>query len=397
MRIIERYILRRAFVLFLATLVATLAIVWVTQALTRINLVTSSGQSALAFLQVASLILPSIVPEVLPFAVAIAVAQTFAAMNADSELVVVNAAGAPRSVVARPVLVLALLACATSFIFTNYINPDARQRFRELIADARSDLIGLVMQEGTFRQIEFGLYIQVAEQLPGGDLGGVFVADSRQLGVDLIYYAKRGSLVERDSARLLVMRDGVIQRKTYGGEVSVIKFDNYTFDLALFTPADRLSVSASDQTLDFLMRPDPNDAGFQREPGEFRAELHRRFSEWILPLVFALVGIAVGGDARSHRESRVSPILTVLTIAMFVRLLSFFMVSMIEQDARYVLGIYLLPAAVSAIALWFFATGRPMELPVSWVDRLSVAFARVNDRLALFGARLRGAGPRRVP
>ena len=96
MKVVERYILRRAFGVFAAALFWTLAIVWTTQVLTRIDFVTTSGQSALAFFELATLILPSVIPVVIPFAVAIAVAQTLSMMNTDSELVVISAAGASR-------------------------------------------------------------------------------------------------------------------------------------------------------------------------------------------------------------------------------------------------------------------------------------------------------------
>ena len=71
MKLIERYILRRASLMFVATLVPLLGIVWVTQALTNINLVTDSGQSTFAFLKLATLILPSVIPIILPFALVI--------------------------------------------------------------------------------------------------------------------------------------------------------------------------------------------------------------------------------------------------------------------------------------------------------------------------------------
>ncbi|MCB1418947.1 MAG: LptF/LptG family permease, partial [Notoacmeibacter sp.] len=74
--IIERYILRRASVIFAAAMISTLAIAWTTQVLKRINLVTDTGQSAAAFLELATLILPSVIPEILPFAMAIGIAQT---------------------------------------------------------------------------------------------------------------------------------------------------------------------------------------------------------------------------------------------------------------------------------------------------------------------------------
>ncbi len=43
MKVVERYIMRRALVLFLGALAWTLTIVWTTQVLARIDLVTDSG------------------------------------------------------------------------------------------------------------------------------------------------------------------------------------------------------------------------------------------------------------------------------------------------------------------------------------------------------------------
>src|SRR6185312_2107233 len=114
MKVVERYIFRRTFMMFMGALLWTMAIVWTTQVLARINLVTDSGQSALTFFELATLILPSIIPIVVPFALIIAVAQTLSVMNSDSELVVVSAAGGSRHIIAHPVVILALLASVFS-------------------------------------------------------------------------------------------------------------------------------------------------------------------------------------------------------------------------------------------------------------------------------------------
>lgn len=397
MTVIQRYILRRSFIAFAGVMASTLAIVWITQALTRINLVTTSGQSLATFLHISTLILPAIIPEVLPFAVAVGVALTFSQMNNDSELVVVTAAGSSPATLARPVLVLAVCAGLASFALTNLVNPDARLRFQEMISSARGDLINLVLQEGTFRQVERGLYIQIGEQLADGELGSVFVADSRQEGVDLVYYAKRGSLGQADGLRLLVMRDGMIQRKAPGGDVSVIRFDVYSFDLSVFGPAaDMRSLDPPDQTLSFLLDPDPNDPLVRRKPGEFRAELHRRLAEWSLPIVFALIAMAVAGDARSHRESRIHPLITVVTIAVAVRLLSFFAVGLAEDSPGMIAMIYGVPIGASLVALAFIVQNRTMELPVGLLERLAAMLERLRRAagvaLGLRGAR-RAGGP----
>jgi lipopolysaccharide export system permease protein len=389
MKVLERYILRRAFEVFVASMAWTLAIVWTTQVLARIDLVTDNGQSAFTFFEFATLILPSITPTVMPFAIIIAVAQTLSAMNADSELAVIYAAGSSRSVVARPVLVLATLAAVFSFAVDNGVDPYARERGRHLVAEARGDLLSLIVQEGTFRKISDGLFVQIGERLPDGQLGGIFVADSRQPGIDLIYYAKTGAVVEKDGQRnLLVMRDGVVHRKTPQGDVSIVRFDSYAFDLSAFTrSANQITMYPKDRTIAYLINPDPNDPVFQEQPQSFRAELHRRFSEWTYSIVFALIGIAVAGDARSHREGRIHPMITAVAICLLVRWAGFFVTNQTQTKAWLTPFIYAVPGSAAALALWFIATNRALELPLSWTEKLSAFVGRLAERLSGNGRR----------
>jgi len=203
------------------------------------------------------------------------------------------------------------------------LNALARLEFRTLIGAARADLISLVLQEGTFRELDDGLYVQIAERLPGGELKGVFVADSRSEGTDLVYYAKTGSVTDVKDNKILLMRDGMIQRKLKAGDVSVVRFHSYAFDLSQFAAGpDSITMFPKDRSLAFLLDPDPNDPMYQKIPGQFRAELHGRLAGWTFPLVFALLGLAVAGDPRSHREARVSPLFTVLVLALLVRWLA---------------------------------------------------------------------------
>ena len=58
MKLFETYIVRRVGMMFLVALLPVLAIIWTTQVLQRINLVTDSGQSIGSFATLATLILP---------------------------------------------------------------------------------------------------------------------------------------------------------------------------------------------------------------------------------------------------------------------------------------------------------------------------------------------------
>ncbi|WP_280821089.1 LPS export ABC transporter permease LptF [Pseudaminobacter soli (ex Li et al. 2025)] len=389
MKVVERYIMRRTFAMFLGAMLWTLAIVWTTQVLARLNLVTDSGQSALTFFELATLILPSIIPIVVPFALIIAVAQTLSTMNSDSELVVISAAGSSRLIVARPMIILALLASVFSFAVDNGIDPYSRERGRQLVAAAQADLLSLVIQEGTFRKVDEGLYVQVGERLPDGQLGGIFVADSRQPGTDLVYYAKTGAVLQDADKSMLVMSDGVVHRKSPDGDLSVIRFTSYTFDLSTFTAAaGSYTMYPKDRPLPYLMNPDPNDKQFQKNPQSFRGEVHRRLTEWLYPLVFALIALAVAGDARSHREGRIHPMITAIAIALFVRWLGFFVTNQATSDPLFSPLVYAVPLIASLVAIGFIRSNRTMELPMSWADAISNSARRSTEFLSSLWQRL---------
>ncbi|WP_316861293.1 LptF/LptG family permease [uncultured Cohaesibacter sp.] len=67
----ERYIFTRAMTAFLMTVTVLTAIVWLTQALRDMDLVTSKGQTLLIFFSMTSLVLPTLVMVIAPFAVLI--------------------------------------------------------------------------------------------------------------------------------------------------------------------------------------------------------------------------------------------------------------------------------------------------------------------------------------
>ena len=72
---IGRYIFRTTFGAFLLVLVSLTAVIWMTQALRDIDLMTSQGQTILVFIGITSLIIPLLVLVIAPIALVIAVAH----------------------------------------------------------------------------------------------------------------------------------------------------------------------------------------------------------------------------------------------------------------------------------------------------------------------------------
>lgn len=367
MNLLETYIFGRIFRMFVASLVPVLAIIWITQVLGRINLVTDSGQSISSFAALATYMLPTLIPIVMPFAVTIAVTQTLQTMNADSELAVVDAAGARRSVLYKPALILAAALCIVSFSVDNFLEPISRLGMRKTIAATYADLLSSVIEEKAFRKIDEGLYVQISERVQGRVLRGLFVADSRDPNFDMVYYAREGAVDENGGT--LIMKDGEIHRKIEGGQVSVIHFDSYSFDLSeLSASRGEATLRAVDRDLPFLFNPDPNDPYFKDKPLDFQAELHRRLTDWFFPITFALISLMVAGSAHSHRERRLNPLISSLFIAFVYRWITFYLANRIENGVGGPGPLYIFLVATNLLmvaAIWRNANrlGRPALFP----------------------------------
>jgi lipopolysaccharide export system permease protein len=392
MKLLELYILRRVGQMFLTALLPVLAIIWTTQVLARINLVTDSGQSVGSFMKLATLILPTIIPAVLPFALVIGITQTLTAMNNDSELAVIDAAGAPRRTISRPLLIAAAALSVFSFLMANFVEPKLRVGTREMIAAAYADLLSTVIEEKNFRRIEDGLYVQISERLSGRVLRGLFVADSRDPAFSLIYYAREGAVDESGTA--LVMKDGEVQRKTPEGDVSIVRFDSYSFDLSdLSQTRSPARLHAIDRDLSFLLNPDPNEPDVQKNGGEYRSELHRRLSTWAMPLVFALISLVICGNARSHREARLHPMASSLAIALGLYWLSNYTVKLAEGDAVYVPLVYAVPVIGGGLSAFLLFSGRQLRLPRA----VRHALARLWSAMSAYFPRRESSGKGSVP
>lgn len=392
MRLIEWYILRRVAIMFFAVLGSAVGIAWIVQILQRINFLTTSGQSLTTIIQFSSLLLPAVIPMVMPFALVIAITQTLSTMNQDSELVVINASGASRAAVVRPILLLAVLVSISSFMIANFVDPYSRMNMRSMLAEASADLLNVIIQEGTFRKVSDNLYVQIAERNPDGSIGGLFIADSRDPQIDLIYYATDGVIANNGTQDLILMKQGEVQRReVQSGNVSIIKFDSYSFDLSQFTDgAEDVSYYAKDRPLTYLLNPDPNDPAVQTRPLSYKAELHSRFTEWLYPMVFAFVALVLAGDSRSHREARVSASFSAITLSLVIYWAGYYFTEGASKEESYIKFTYIIPISVMLLCSYLLISGRRLGLPDNIAKPLNMVFGKIWALIQTIRSRFNG-------
>ena len=172
---ISRYIFRTTLGAFLVVLVSLTAVIWVTQALRDIDIMTSQGQTILVFVGITGLIIPLLILVIAPIALLIAVAHVLNKLSSDSEIIVMNAAGMSPWVLFRAFLAAAVVVSLLVGAISAYFAPKGLRMLRDKLTEVRANVVSTIVQPGRFSAIENGVTIHIRERRPNGQLAGIFL------------------------------------------------------------------------------------------------------------------------------------------------------------------------------------------------------------------------------
>ncbi len=159
---IERYIFRTAALAFLAGLVALTGVVWVTQALRQIDLLTSKGQTILVFLTITGLTVPSLLAIIAPVALFAGVLYSLNKLNGDSELVVMSASGDFAGTLLRPFLLLFVLVFLLVAALYVEVMPRSFDAIEALTALIHADFIANFARPGAFNEMDARFHLPLS-------------------------------------------------------------------------------------------------------------------------------------------------------------------------------------------------------------------------------------------
>ncbi|WP_346912514.1 LPS export ABC transporter permease LptF [uncultured Roseibium sp.] len=394
MKILEKYIIRRAFYAFAMTLIAMTGVVWATQALRQLDLVTSKGQTIIQFISITMLAMPFLIVIVAPFALMIALILVLNALSGDSELIVIDATGGSRFLVLKPVLIFAAAIMALVAFNSLYLSPMGLAKLRSEITRVRADLVANIVKPGRFISVEDGLTFHIRNRSGNGTLDGLLLHDTRDADTAFTYQAETGEIVEAANKTLLVMRNGTIQRRPKNqGDISIVRFESYAFDLSNLIPeASQPVYKASERSTANLMAPARNDAYALQNPEKLQTELYDRFSQPLYSLAFGVIVFAFLGKARTTRQNRSVSVLGAIAACVGLRTAGFGVTSMADGNIGVLALLFLVPLMGIAIASWFIFREQAGPAP-KWLthrtEQLSALIERIAERLS--GRNMRGA------
>jgi len=379
MKLIERYIFRKAGWSTAIVLASLAGVVWIIQALRDVDIITSKGQTILAFLSLTLLAVPNLLLAIIPVALLLATIHTVNAMNANTELVVVSASGSSNWTIAKPLLALALIASLFAGLVGHFLSPLTLREFQERTRDIKADLVSVIIKEGEFNQIEKGLTFHIGSRGAGGILNNVFIADNRDPETSILYSAREGIIARNLIGSFLKLNDGEIQQTSRkDGSVTLIKYQSYLFDLSSFSAQTKnRSAKPKERPTWELLNPDENDHYYQHEPGRYRSQIHERFSEMLWPFAYVFVILAFCGQARSNRQSFATSMVTAGLCVVIMRGLGFSAITSLKGGDGSALMVYALPLVCMGFGAWFVFTNQPASLPKPIAEKLD-AFHQAN-------------------
>jgi lipopolysaccharide export system permease protein len=381
---IDRYIFKTTLASFALVLVSLTGVIWITQALRGIDLMTSQGQTILTFLGITSLVIPALILVIAPIALMIAISHTLNKLATDSEIIVMNAAGFSPFRLFRPFFFATCVVATLVIFIAAYLAPDGLRRIKQWDAEITADVLTNILQPGRFAQLDQNLTIRIRERKPGGVLGGILVDDRRDPKERFTIIADHGTVLKNENGSYLVLEDGNLERFEAGKrDPALVAFTRYAFDMSKFSNRGRdVALGIRERYLWELISPPEEDPVFKQLSGQFRADLHDRFLAPVYPFAFAVLTFAFLGSPRTTRQSRNFSIGGSI-LAVFGLRMAGFACSVMAVKTPAMAGVqYLMLFSSIGIGLWMIIGGIVVEPPAALMEAIN----RSNARLArLFG------------
>jgi lipopolysaccharide export system permease protein len=381
---IGRYIFRTTFGAFLLVLVSLTAVIWVTQALRDIDIMTSQGQTVLVFVGITGLIIPLLILVIAPIALLIAVAHVLNKLSTDSEIIVMNAAGMSPWVLFRAFMAVAVVVSVILVAISGYFAPKGLRMLRDWLTEVRANVVSSIVQPGRFTRIESGVTLHIRERRPNGQLAGIFLDDRRNPKEHVTVLAETGEVLDNDQGTFLVLQKGLVQRhETSQRDPAMVSFDRYAFDLSQFAGGSQsVKYSIRERYIWQLMFPDPMAQFYIEQPGQFRAELHDRLIAPLYPLAFAVIAFAYLGAPRTNRQSRTLSMLGAIGGVALLRLIGFAS-TVFGAKTPWMLSLQYIAIVVAVgLGLYDIRNGLILEPPAFVTNAIAALSERINRRFA---------------
>ena len=339
MNIFERYILVQQMKPFIFFSFVLVGILWLIQALPRLDDVISNGQSGIVFLDIALLILPQVMLLVLPIAAFASTLYAIHKLITESELIIFMNAGLSNVKLIRPVFIFGGLILTFLFFLSIYLVPISQNKLRTKIFEIRQEFSNKLIKDQQFFHPIKGVTIYIREANESGELKGIFITDARKTKQTLTYSAKEAIMGRTEEGLMLVMQYGMLQvTDSSQSSLTTLKFNRMGFELNNFLPTGPRKNIAPVEILPLKILQNPSHFSAQSSYllNEYISEAHTKLAAPLAPLALTLLALAVFLVSGFNRRGYFTTIIIAIALAILVQsLTSAFRTTVIKDATLY--------------------------------------------------------------
>lgn len=310
MKKLNIYIVKQILIGFLLVCFSLMSIIWLTQSLRFVDLITNKGISVGLFIKLTSLLMPRIFTLLSPISLFAAVLFVYNRMLSDRELVVMKAAGISPWQNSKPALFFGTMLALLNIYVMNIGIPQAESAFKDLQWKIKNDVSHLMFREGEFTTLQPGLTVFITTHEPDGSVSGVLINDERNPKSKSTVSAELGRIVHTEKGPRIILVHGnrqEVDRQT--NQFSSVVFDRYSVDFGAKSNKERKAAGAREQTLYELLTAGSNPNLEPKEARRWIVEGNKRFTTPLLNIVYALIactGLLIGNFNRRGQAKIVS-------------------------------------------------------------------------------------------
>lgn len=310
MKKLNTYIAKQITVGFLLVSFSLMSIIWLTQSLRFVDLITNKGIAVSLFVKMTSLLMPRIFTVLSPISLFAAVLFVYNRMLSDRELVVMKAAGISPWQNAKPAVFIGIIMCFFNMYVMNVVIPYAENAFNDLEWQVKNDVSHLMFREGEFTTLQPGLTVFITTHEPDGSVSGILINDERTPGRKSTVASEHGRIVNTEKGPRIILVNGNRQEiNTSANQFTSVTFTRYSVDFGAKETQTRKEAGVREKTLYELLTAADNPELTPKEVNRWIVEGNKRLTTPLLNVVFSLLactGLLIGNFNRRGQVKIVS-------------------------------------------------------------------------------------------
>lgn len=354
MKKLDIYIAKQIATGFLLVALSLMSMLWLTQSLKFVEMVTDKGLPVYLFVEMTSLLMPRVFSILSPIALFVAVMFVYNRLITDSELVVMKAVGISSVVIARAAIFVGVFLALFNVFVLNWGIPAAENKFRDLEFEVKNSFTKMMLREGNFTTFKDTTTVFIEKFFEDGSIKGILVGDSKNPAEKVMTIAERGKLEYTDNGPKILLKNGTRQtlnRKT--GQFTSMTFDDYVVDFGDVSISKKKNRGVREMGIGELFEEASNPNTSPKDARTYKAEAHRRILAPFFNLIFALLACTGLLVANFNRRGQ-GKVITISILSMIVvQAFDMMFVNMARKHEWVVLLMYINCFVPLLVTGWF--------------------------------------------